>query len=360
MILQWVRKAKRFVKRHKRLSFTVRYVLIFGIVLLTANFALGLIILNQSNTAIRSLIDKNMLDIANTAADMMDGNALRDFEESDTGSPMYEDIVNKLSVFMNNVDIRFIYIVRQVDVGRFVFIIDPDPVDPADFGEEIVVTNGLIRAGTGIAAVDDMPQADRWGNFYSAYSPVLDEDGHVAAVLGIDFDAEWFDAEMRKHTISISVITAVSLILGSVITILMTGGVRRRFQDLDKGLTALSDNVDQLLSEIVSVSGRDSKPEEKPPELAGDEIEALSEKINTMQSDMRRYLDFIQDKAYIDALTRVGNATAYHERLAAIEDDIHGGGADFSVVVFDVNGLKEINDNHGHECGDLIISGAAR
>lgn len=46
----------------KRLSFTTRYVLAFGILMLIANAVLGMIILHQSGTAMKSLIDKNMLD----------------------------------------------------------------------------------------------------------------------------------------------------------------------------------------------------------------------------------------------------------------------------------------------------------
>ena len=65
--------------------------------------------------------------------------------------------------------------------------------DPAAFGEEVVVSSGLIKAGKGEPAVDDAPLADRWGNYYSSYSPVFDSSGGVAGVIGVDFDAEWYD-----------------------------------------------------------------------------------------------------------------------------------------------------------------------
>lgn len=346
------------MKRHKRLSFTVRYVLIFGILLLSANFILGIVVLNESNASVRALIDKSMLNIANTAADMLDGDALRDFREDDVGGAFYDDCVEKLSAFTANADIHFIYIVREADDGRFVFIIDPDPEEPADYGEEIVTTDGLVRAGGGTPAVDGTTEADRWGNFYSAYSPVMDSDGRVASVVGIDFDAEWFKAMVRQYTFTISLITVAALLAGCVIVAVMTGGVRRRFQQLDDGLSSLSRNMDQLLGEMETYSGSESRAGEQQAQ-SGDEIEALGEKIQTMQRDMRRYLDYLQEKAYIDSLTRVGNATAYHDRLQALDADIRRGAADFMVVVLDVNGLKETNDNHGHECGDSIIEGAA-
>ena len=51
----------------------------------------------------------------------------------------------KLAVFQSNVNIQFIYAVRQIDKNTYVFIVDPDPEDPAEFGEEIVITEGLIE-----------------------------------------------------------------------------------------------------------------------------------------------------------------------------------------------------------------------
>ena len=56
---------------------------------------------------------------------------------------------DKLMVFLKHADIRFIYAVKQVDENKYVFTVDPDPVDPGAFGEEIVITDALIKAGKG-------------------------------------------------------------------------------------------------------------------------------------------------------------------------------------------------------------------
>ena len=52
-------KAYKFMKK-KKLSFTTRYVLLFGVLLVVTNLILGVVILNQSKNAMRSLINKNM------------------------------------------------------------------------------------------------------------------------------------------------------------------------------------------------------------------------------------------------------------------------------------------------------------
>ena len=85
----------------------------------------------------------------------------------------------------------------------------------------------------------------------------------------------------------------------------------------------------------------------------------LGRKIHDMQDDMVAYLDYLRRQAHYDALTHVRNSTAYHEDVDRLEAMIAGGGASFYVVVYDLNSLKEINDNDGHQSGDFIIKAAA-
>ncbi|MBR3740211.1 MAG: diguanylate cyclase [Clostridia bacterium] len=341
---------------HKKLSFSARYVLAFGLFLLAANTLLGVVILRQSESAMRSLIDKNMLDIVNTAADLLDGDTLGALTEDDVGGEVFNDVAQKLTVFQKNADIQFIYAVKQIDEDTFVFTVDPDPVDPGAFGEEIVVTEGIKIAGKGTAAVDNEPMADRWGNFYSAYSPVFDSNGKVAGIVGIDFGADWYDEMLRNHTVTITVLTVLSISIGGLVIFFITNGVRKRFKQLNTGLAKLSSSVDQLVRQADTMSGGAMK---EKTETAQDELEALGQRIQTMQKDMTVYLEFLQKQAYTDSLTKVGNSTAYHELVQKLEEAIQKDEAAFSVIVFDVNSLKMINDKFGHEWGDKIITGAA-
>ena len=68
--------------------------------------------------------------------------------------------------------------------------------------------------------------------------------------------------------------------------------------------------------------------------------------------------DLISKLAYSDGLTGLGNRTAYLEQLdeyANPESDIKSLG----IVYLDVNNLKTVNDNQGHEFGDDLIQIAA-
>ena len=64
--------------------------------------------------------------------------------------------------------------------------------------------------------------------------------------------------------------------------------------------------------------------------------------------------EFVSQLAYRDGLTGVGNRTAFQERLEELEKEkkqLSG----IAIIMFDVNDLKLINDNQGHQKGDQLL-----
>lgn len=89
------------------------------------------------------------------------------------------------------------------------------------------------------------------------------------------------------------------------------------------------------------------------------EIGELSDSINSIARELREYFSYIHSQAYTDGMTGVGNKTSYLDQVKNLERKIQAGMAAFSVIVFDMNGLKSINDRLGHEVGDAYITTAA-
>ena len=74
------------------------------------------------------------------------------------------------------------------------------------------------------------------------------------------------------------------------------------------------------------------------------------------KKDRRKELGSAMRKAYTDSLTGIRNVHAYQETQARYEQRIAEGTLDeFGIVVFDLNGLKTVNDTQGHEAGDRYI-----
>lgn len=74
------------------------------------------------------------------------------------------------------------------------------------------------------------------------------------------------------------------------------------------------------------------------------------------KKDQYSALGSAKHKAYTDSLTGVKNVHAYTEEKKRLDQRIADGTLyDFGVIVFDLNGLKRVNDTLGHDAGDRYI-----
>lgn len=68
---------------------------------------------------------------------------------------------------------------------------------------------------------------------------------------------------------------------------------------------------------------------------------------------------FLEDLADRDSLAPVLNRRAFVRELARMISFAERYGAPGSVLYFDIDGMKAINDRHGHGAGDLVVKHAA-
>ena len=173
----------------KRTGFSVKLAILMSVLLLAVNLIVGHILINYSRSAMKTLINNRMLDISKSAADMINGDVLERLKKEDKGTPEYQQINDFLAVFQRNIDLKYIYCIRDLGNKNFVFTVDP-AVDPGEFGSPIKYTDALYKASLGTSAVDEVPYEDAWGRFYSAYSPVFNSKKKVAGIVAVDFAAE--------------------------------------------------------------------------------------------------------------------------------------------------------------------------
>ena len=183
----------------KEVAAILRQIMIILISLvLLFNIFLIVVVMQKSRSAMKVLVDKRMMDVAKTAADMIDGDALSRLRADGKDTSDYKGVLDTLGYFRDNInDLKYIYCIKQVSDKEFVFSADPTILDPGEFGEPVVYTEALYEASRGITSVDSVPYEDDWGTFYSAYSPVYDSFGGIAGILAVDFSAEWYDAQVE-------------------------------------------------------------------------------------------------------------------------------------------------------------------
>ncbi len=347
----------------KKWSHTKVYLIAISLLLLLINASLGGILTMQSSGAMQSLIRDRMLDISNTAADMIDGNILGRLQAEDAETPEYKQILETLAFFQENIDLKYIYCVRNMGNKNFVFTVDPAVMDPSVFGEKVVYTEALYRASMGHPAVDRKPYTDRWGRFYSAYSPVFDDEGKVSGIVAVDFSADWYEHEVSRQIRTTLTITLLSLAAIMLIAHMISSRVGLRYRSMMNELDHLSDGIESLAKELpdggapggLEILHRDHESNN----YYCDDVQVIEGRIRSLQDFMTLQLGYVRSKAYVDSLTGVENRTAYMEFVHSIETRIKNHVAEFSVAMFDINGLKDINDHLGHDRGDTEIVRAA-
>ena len=266
--------------------------IIMALLLVTANLVLGITLVNSSKKAIKTLIQNRMLDISNTAAAMLDGDVLRSLTAEDADTDEYKKVNDTLAVFQENIDLRYIYCINDNGDGTFSFSVDPTIEDPGVFGEPVAYTDALKKASEGTPSVDDKPYKDAWGHFYSAYSPVFASDGKVAGVVAVDFDADWYEAQISKQTRAIVIAIILSVMLGAVMVFIGTSRLRKALHSITDDLTVLSKDIDTLNLEV----NPDYTPEEAKDESA-DSVQSIGRKVHDVRDSISRYKDNIHSQA---------------------------------------------------------------
>ncbi len=284
----------------KRFSLTTQIIVGVSVFLLLAAVFLGISLTTQSQKSIKTLINSRMLDMSNTAASMLDGDAVGAFTAEDEGTPAYEAEMDKLRAFQNNMELKYIYCIKQVGEKEFVFSIDPAEVDPGEFGSPIVYTDALYKASQGKPSVDMDPYEDSWGKFYSAYSPVFDSKGNLAAIVAVNFSADWYDEQIASFFRIILADIMITVAIGVFFIFFVMRNVRNYFRTLVNDLNDVADDVDDITRGLTGSFANEAdirRDKWESEEAANDEIQLLAQKTRAVRDHLREYMDHAQRQA---------------------------------------------------------------
>ena len=207
----------------------------------------------------------------------------------------YQEVLTTLRRFLDNIELDYIYYVRDMGDGSFTFGIDPDPVSPGEFGSPVVYTDALHKASLGTPSVDETPYEDTWGRFYSAFSPVFNSGGRVAAIVTADFNADWYEAQIGQIQTTVITGCILFLVLSLILAFLLAEQYGRQMDSVRKSLGELSKDLDSLTEDYAGKSGSTEAAGPSDPD-EGD-IKALEKHVSELRRNLRDYISHASTQA---------------------------------------------------------------
>ena len=86
------------------------------------------------------------------------------------------------------------------------------------------------------------------------------------------------------------------------------------------------------------------------------EIGVLTNTVSKLIKNLDEYITDLNSLAYADALTEVRNKSAFDLYIEEMQKHIDNGEKpEFAIAIFDCDNLKDINDEYGHDKGDVYL-----
>lgn len=198
---------------------------ILGSALLTIALviSIGLALMNYALEAMNTSQREGLLFRAGTIALTLNPEYIQSLagNSSDLTTENYQALKRDLIEIRSlNKDVRFVYIMGLRNGKQFFYVDSEDPSSEDYSYPGQIYTDALPediqnhKTGTSYTMG---PYSDAWGEWVSAYAPVMTEDGTVAGMVGLDIAAE--DIQLRIKGIRTIAILIMSLVSISVVSI---------------------------------------------------------------------------------------------------------------------------------------------
>lgn len=144
----------------------------------------------------------------------------------------------------------------------------------------------------------------------------------------------------------------------------MTDGLKQEMQTMEDGINNIK-NLDELKTAIQSrvillrnhVDTFIIKEDEKQNE-ANAVIEQLKSQVKVMEAEtevLKQQIEEERKQTLRDVLTEIPNRLAYEERLELELANFRRNKSPFTLVVWDIDFFKKVNDQYGHSAGDQVL-----
>lgn len=212
---------------------------------------------------------------ASIAKFAVDGDSLSQVRPGYENTEEYQNNLTSLREIQELCGIAYLYTLHTDDNTRLYYGIDTDDStghrNPGDTFDGEFSEFADVFAGQ--QYVQDYIDKTEDGILISAYLPIKDSSGKVAAVLGCDYDASYVLGRIEGARNSIFQISSICLVLALVILNLIVNRIMRSLNKVDRKIYDLVHNEGDLTQKLDISSG--------------DELELISQNINSLLEYIR-------------------------------------------------------------------------
>ena len=236
--------------------------------------------------------------------DELDAEHIDAYIEQGFNYPGYAEIrtrLEKLRAAYPDIVFLYVYQIRE-DGCHVVFDLDTDDLTASAPGEIVEFDESYKKYIPDMLAGKDVPAVisrDQFGYLLTIYTPMRDAAGNCRCYVGVDYSMDLLTEYVENIVKRIVLVFVGVMVLLSAVTIIAA----------NHGIV---------------------KPVKQ-----------------------------LENRAFRDTLTGLLNRNAYYDYNKKLDAQIAAGDAQFSIIMVDVNNLKKMNDNYGHERGNIYLKNAA-
>lgn len=314
------------------------------------------------------------------AKDVIDADAVSEYYEQGSENAGYVETNKKLmSIYENYPDIYYLYVYKfDEGAGHVIFDIYrengeiqyDEPGGVYELDEPFASNVDKLVKGEEIPAY---PVTDASGERLLSYiNPVFDSEGNYVCHVCVDFLMN----DMNEKDLHFAFF--ITMFMLAFLLVIGTADIYYVHKDIVKPLSRISDRIKDfsyndekdLHENVKMIEALDIHTDDELEDLYSSFLSVLKENIyytthlnkaKKIIKDNESKLKYMSKTMYKDELTRVGNKAAYQLLVEEINESIEKEEQDsrkFAIVMVDINNLKYINDNFGHDKGDEYIKGS--
>lgn len=230
-----------------------------------------------------TIVKERAMSSAESVASIIDADIFVSLEEGDEESDSFQSVLDVLNPFLNDSDIEYIYTMRYAEDGETVaFVVDADLEEGASIGEEYdEAYDKIYEALAGEVTVDDEVTEDEWGAFYSAFAPIIDDDGTVVGIVGVDCLIDNLNSKIQVILKSLIFAEVICIIVAFFIAMIVGRLMARNVRTINDKVDELA-NAEGDLTQAITVK-------------SGDELENVAENFNLFLNKIREMMLMIRE-----------------------------------------------------------------